>query len=139
MPAKATDGQAWRSLEAWGFPAYEINRQAQIRTIGSDTIRSAGALNLVNAEGVKCFRSAGKLCRLAFGVDAKGASVPRTKLTAADVIEIRRIVDAPTIVAARFGVSPSTIKAVRAGRIWTSVRQRPRARYQTDSDVFRAA
>lgn len=134
--------KAWRSLAPWGFSAYEISRNAEIRAVGSNIIRapnSEGAVGLVDDDGKKRCRAVGKLCRLAFGPRAPGATVPRAKLTPEQVAAIRRRPDAPTPLAAELGVSPSTIKAVRAQQTWRGVKARPRAQYETDAAAMRAA
>jgi hypothetical protein len=134
--------QMWHSLADQGFPGYEINRQADIRPVGGAVrvTNAEGALGLVDAEGVKRFRSAGKLCREVFGAEVPGATISRTKLTPEQVAEIRRRPDAPTVLAAEMGVSPSTIKAARRGLTWQRVKVKPRARgYETDSEAIKAA
>lgn len=138
----AGSGKSWRNLAPWGFPGYEINRQAEVRTVGSEAVHrpnELGAIGLVDAQGRKRCRTVGKLCRLAYGASAPGASKPRAKLSPKAVAEIRRRPTAPTVIAAEFGVSPSTVKAVRARRIWEKVRTKPRAQYETDEAAFRDA
>jgi hypothetical protein len=134
--------KAWRTLAPWGFSDYEVNRDGEVRRVGSDTPRvpnSEGAVGLVGDDGLKHCRAVGKLCRLAFGPKAPGATVPRAKLTPKLVAEIRSRPDAPTPLAAELDVSPSTIKAARAGQTWRGVRRKPRARYETDAAAMRAA
>lgn len=135
---------AWRSLAAWGFSMYEINRAGQIRAVGSTEIRAVnedGALGLVHDDGRKRFRAAGKLCRLAFGPSAPGASRPAAKLTPEQVAEIRTRPDAPTMIAAEFGVSTSAVKAARTCQTWQSVEVEPLGpgQYQTDRAAMQAA
>lgn len=43
------------------------------------------------------------------------------KLVAAEVLAIRASVETPTVLASRYGVSPSTISNVRARRVWRNV------------------
>jgi hypothetical protein len=140
-PLVAT-GTRWTSLAPQGFPGYEISDHAEVRAIGSTVVRTTnavGALSLRDADGVKFCKVAGAMCRVAFGPEAAGASVPRRKLTAAQVIEIRTRTDAPTLLAAEFGVSTSTIKAVRARKIHTDVGGEASAQYQQDRQALGTA
>ena len=139
----APRGTRWASLEPQGFPGYEISDHAEVRAIGSTKVRAVnaeGALSLRDAAGGKCCKVAGAMCRVAFGPDAPGASVPRRKLTAEQVVEIRTRTDAPTLLAAEYGVSTSTIKAVRARRTHTDVEGEASAQaYQQDRQALGAA
>lgn len=136
--------RSWRSLKPCGFPGYKISNYAEVRAVGSHprTVRAtnaAGALTLLDVDGVKRCRVAGKLCRLVFGPDAPGATVPKTKLSPAQVVEIRTSSEAPTVVAARLGVATSTVKAVRARRTHKSVEAGARTEYQQDRNVLPVA
>lgn len=131
--------KVWSSLAALGFPGYQISNYAEIREEGKRRARAtnaAGALNLVDSDGVKRCRAVGKLCRLVHGDDAPGATQPREKLSDPQVREILTSSDAPTVLAARFGVSPSTIKAARARRTHTDVEVEGRAQYTQDRHAF---
>lgn len=60
----------------------------------------------------------------------RGERHPRAKVTEADVREIRRRVSdgaSPTDLAARFGVTPSAIHGITAGRTWRHVTDGPDA------------
>jgi hypothetical protein len=132
----------WASLEPQGFPGYEISDRAEVRAAGSTSVRAVnklGALTLRDAEGVKRCKSPGAMCRIAFGPEAPGATVPRRKLTQEQVAAIRQRPDAPTLLAAEFGVSTSTIKAVRARRTHTDVEGEASAHYQQDRDALGVA
>lgn len=135
------DGQKneWISLAPQGFPLYEVSREGQVRRIGTTTPRKLnknGATGLTDKRGVKRCVLAGKLCRLAFG-DVPGATAPQAKLSAAEVHMIRMSTrTAPTVLAARLGVSPSTVKAARAGITWHHVRTETRAHYMTDGKAL---
>lgn len=146
MNKKATKARRprrrWASLEPQGFPGYEISNHAEVRAVGSTSVRATnklGALTLRDAAGVKRCKAAGAMCRLAFGPKAPGATVPRRKLSQEQVAEIRRRPDAPTLLAAEFGVGTSTIKAVRARRTHTDVEGETSAHYQQDREALGAA
>lgn len=140
---EAPPARRWVSLEPQGFPGYEISDHAEVRAVGSARVRAVnaeGALSLRDATGAKCCKVTGAMCRVAFGPAAPGASVPRRKLTPEQVAEIRARADAPTLLAAEFGVSTSTIKAVRARRTHTSVESEASAQtYQQDRQALGAA
>lgn len=131
----------WHPLEPWGFPGYEIDRAGNVRHEGRMRAPNRlGAVVLVDAEGVRRCRSVGKLVREVFGADAPGASSDPAKLDEAKVREILASPDSNLILAARLGVSPSTVKAARGRQTWRSVKaRRPRARPQTDAESLRAA
>lgn len=135
------DAGGWISLAPQGFPKYEVNLAGQVRRIGATTPRAPnkhGAVGLVDRRGVKRCVSTGKLCRLAHGPDAPGASAEQAKLTPRQVRTIREATrTAPTILAARLGVSPSTVKAARAGKTHAHVKTETRAGYMTDGEAMR--
>lgn len=140
---KDTAGRAparWLSLASDGFSKYEINQYAEIRPVGGEprVTNGEGGLGLVGDDGERYFRAAGKLCRLVHGPAAPGATVPRTRLTAAQVKNIRRRRTAPVVLAAELGVSTSTIKAVRQGQTWRDVDASTPARYESDGQAIGA-
>ena len=130
----------WLSLAGEGFSKYEVNQYAEIRPVGGEVrvTNDEGGLDLVGDDGDRHFRAAGKLCRLVHGPQAPGATVPRTKLTAAQVRAVRRRRKAPVVLAAEMGVSTSTIKAIRQGQTWRSVDASPPARYESDGQAIGA-
>lgn len=140
MPARETAPPEWASLEPQGFPGYEVSRAGQVRRAGAARPfrpNKIGAVGLTDRRGVKRCVLAGKLCRLAHGPDAPGATAPRAKLTRSMVSRIRVATStAPVELAARLGVSPSTVKAARAGITWSWVPTETRDRYTTDAEAM---
>lgn len=141
MTTRRTSAGEWISLADQGFPKYEVSAAGQVRRVGSTRVRASnknGAVGLTDARGRKRCVLVGKLCRLAHGPDAPGASAEQTKLTPMQVRTIRvstRV--APTVLAARLGVSPSTVKAARAGITHADVPTETRAHYMTDGEAMR--
>lgn len=57
--------------------------------------------------------------------DNKGEKHPKSKLSKSDVIEILNLIENGTsqnAIATKFGVSNSTISAIRKGKTWTHLR-----------------
>ena len=64
--------------------------------------------------------------RLRHGTEPRGTKSGKAKVTEAQVVEIRRALvagEAKRVLAARFGVSPSTISAIARGQNWAWLRQ----------------
>jgi hypothetical protein len=59
--------------------------------------------------------------KLAHGTVVRGEAVGNSKLTEADVVEIRRSSESNRVVALRYGVAPSLVSMVRTGRVWAHV------------------
>jgi hypothetical protein len=130
----------WESLEPLGFPGYEIDRAGNVRHEGAlRQPNQLGAVVLVDAEDVRRCRSVGKLVREVFGADAPGATPDPAKLDEGKVREILTSDESNVVLAARLGVSVSTIKAARARQTWGGVKVRRRARHKTDAESLRAA
>jgi DNA-binding CsgD family transcriptional regulator len=140
QPRGDTKAPEWVSLAPQGFPGYEVSRAGMVRREGAERCyrpNKVGAVGLTDRAGVKRCVLVGKLCRLAHGDAAPGATSPRAKLTRRQVSIIRTATrTAPVELAARLGVSPSTVKAARAGVTWASVPTETRAHYTTDAEAM---
>lgn len=130
----------WADLGPFGFPGYEIDRAGNVRHKGAmRQPNHLGAVVLVDAGGVRRCRSVGKLVREVFGPDAPGATSDPAKLDEDKVREILSSSESNVVLAARLGVSVSTIKAARARQTWQGVRGRRARRRETDAESLRAA
>lgn len=130
----------WADLGPYGFPGYEIDRAGNVRHEGAlRQPNRLGAVVIVDAAGVRRCRSVGKLVREVFGPDAPGATTDPAKLDEDKVREILTSSDSNVVLAARLGVSVSTIKAARARATWSQVKARRARRRETDAESLRAA
>lgn len=63
--------------------------------------------------------------------DSKGEKNPNAKLTADDIISILKSAETAPLTARRFGVTPSAIRAIRAGRTWKHVSDQVKGQHQS--------